>query len=62
MDDLDFMCAIAVQAMDDCCIEGHDVRGARAAAYDALLDFDVEDWRKEIAVDTAVDEYFVGLF
>lgn len=62
MDDLDFMCALAVQAMDDCCIEVHDVRGAREAGYDALMDFDVDEDRKRIAVDTAVDEYFAGLF
>lgn len=62
MDDLDFMCALAVQAMEDCAIDIHDVRGAHEAGYDALMDFDVDPDRKRIAVETAVDEYFSGLY
>jgi len=62
MDDLDFMCEIAVRAMEQCGIEPHDSRGAREAGYDALMDFDVDADRKRIAVDTAVDEYFVDMF
>jgi len=62
MDDLDFMCDLAVQAMEDCAVEIGDTRGAKEAGYEALLDFDVDGDRKRIAVEAAADEYFAGLF
>ena len=62
MDDLDFMCDLAVQAMEDRAVEIGDTRGAKEVGYEALLDFEVDADRKRIAVETAVDEYFAGLF
>ena len=62
MDELDFMCEIAVRAMEQSGIEAYDARGAREAGYDALMDFDVDADRKRLPVDKAVGEYFVDMF
>ena len=56
MDDLDFMCDLAVQAMEDRAVEIGDTRGAKEVGYEALMDCDVDVDRKRIAVETAVDE------
>jgi len=62
MDDVDYMCAFAVHAMDEAEIGPQELMLARQVASEALLDFVADEITKGYALAQAVDEYFSGLF